>query len=166
MSGKIPTDEAFTYYASLGPGRSYAAVAARFGVNKRSVTRHAQLHGWQARLDGLEAKARQRSDAQILDAIVEANERHLKMFKAIQAKALGTLQALPLQSALAAVRSLDLSIKGERLILGEPTDRSAVAVEDIIKREAARWLGNESAVTWDDFLDPVPGDQPDDDDEP
>jgi hypothetical protein len=42
-----------------------------------------------------------------------------------------------------AVRALDLAIKQERLVIGEPTDRSAVSVEDVIRREYDRWISNE-----------------------
>jgi len=45
MARKIPAD-AFDYYASLGPDRSYRAVAERYGVSKRAVTKHAAAEGW------------------------------------------------------------------------------------------------------------------------
>ena len=35
---------------SLGPGRSYQAVADRYGVSKRAVTALAKRENWQARL--------------------------------------------------------------------------------------------------------------------
>ena len=39
MTGrKIPPEEAFSYYANLGPTRSYAAVAAHYHVSKRAIT--------------------------------------------------------------------------------------------------------------------------------
>ena len=51
--------------------------------------------------------------------------------------------AMPLDTAMNAVRALDISVKHERLIRGEPTDRAAVSVEDVVKREYDRWLTNE-----------------------
>ena len=38
MNRKIPPD-AFAYYFSLGPNRSYLAVAKHFGVSKQAVTK-------------------------------------------------------------------------------------------------------------------------------
>jgi len=38
------------------------------------------------------------------------------------------------------VRALDIAIKQERLVVGEPTDRTAVSVEEAIRREYARWM--------------------------
>jgi hypothetical protein len=68
------------------------------------------------------------------------NVRHLKSLRVIQAKALETLRTLPLSSAMDAVRALDIGLKGERVVRGEPSDRSAVSVEDTIKREYSRWM--------------------------
>ncbi len=42
-----------------------------------------------------------------------------------------------------AVRALDFSIKQERTIRGEPSDRTAVSVEDAIKREYERWMSTD-----------------------
>ena len=39
-----------------------------------------------------------------------------------------------------AVRALGLSIKQESVILGEPTDRTALSIEDTIRREYERWM--------------------------
>ena len=73
---KIPTD-AFDFYFSLGPGRSYQAVADKVGVSKRAVTKCADREGWQARLHDLERKARERSDDKIVESIDAMNSRHL-----------------------------------------------------------------------------------------
>ena len=170
---RIPP-ESFDFYVRLGPTRSYAQVAAHYGVHKRSITKFATRHGWARRLLEVETKARERSETSLVDAVDEMNQRHLKVAKLLQAKALQALQSMPIDTAMGAVRALDIGVKQERLVLGEPTDRSAVAVEDIIKREAARWLGNEGNVTWDDLAamgpggdgGPEPDDDADVDDEP
>jgi hypothetical protein len=39
-----------------------------------------------------------------------------------------------------AVRALSMAVRDERLIRGEPTDRSAIDVEEVIKREYQRWM--------------------------
>ena len=67
------------------------------------------------------------------------NTRHLKAFKVIQGKALEALRSMSLDSAMDAVRALDLAVKGERLTRGEPSDRTAVSIEDTIRREFDRW---------------------------
>ena len=39
-----------------------------------------------------------------------------------------------------AVRAIPLAVRELRVELGEPSDRTAVTVEDVIKREYARWM--------------------------
>ena len=58
----------------------------------------------------------------------------------IQARALEALRHMPLESAMEAVRALDIGIRQERLIRGEPSDRTAIQVEDVIRREYSRWI--------------------------
>ncbi len=56
------------------------------------------------------------------------NERHLKTLRLIQRKALEALASMPLGTAMEAVRALDISIAKERLVRGEPSDRTGVAL--------------------------------------
>lgn len=49
MRRKLPSD-AFTYYVSLGPDRTYGTVAKYFQVDKRTVLRHASAQKWQAQI--------------------------------------------------------------------------------------------------------------------
>jgi len=182
MSKRIPND-AFAYYVGLGPSRSYAKVAEHYDVHKRSLTRYAVRHNWQSRLLAAEAQADQRTDAAAVDAIEEMAQRHLKCCRAVQARALEALRAMPLTSASAAVRALDMALRNERLILGEPSERTAHSVEDVVRREFSSWMTEDvvDAESWDDGDDwgdledepnrpqlPSPSDDAltDDDDEP
>ena len=139
MTHKIPAD-AFHYYISLGVGRSYQAVADKYGVSKRAVTRRAVQENWQARAAELEAKARRNADQRAVETLKEANNRHLKLLRLVQTRAIEALKAMPLSTAMEAVRALDLTIRQERVLLGEPSDRTAVSVEDVIRREYERWM--------------------------
>jgi hypothetical protein len=149
MAGRIPPD-AFDHYFSLGPGRSYQAVAAQYGVSKRAVTKHAAKEDWQGRLKQLEEKARELSDKNAVESLDEMAARHLKILKAVQGKALGALKSLSLGNAMDAIRALDMSIKQERLVRGEPSDRTVVSVEETIRSEYERWMtvtgGSEDAA--------------------
>lgn len=139
MAGKLGPD-AFTFYVGLGPGRSYAAVAKHFGAAKRSVTALAHRERWQERLEAIERQAVARSEKRATESIEEMHERHLRSLRAIQGKALEALKAHSLDSAMDAVRALDLAIRGERTARGEPGDRTAVSVEDVIRKEYESWL--------------------------
>ena len=72
--------------------------------------------------------------------MADLNGRHLKMVRTIQAKGLEALRGMSLDRAVDAIRAIDLAIRTERLILGEPTERHATDIEAIIKREHERWL--------------------------
>ena len=136
---KIPPD-AFQYYVSLGPGRSYVAVAEKYHVTKRGVTKHAARKNWQPRLQEIECRARRTSEDKAVDSIGQMNDRHLKSLRVIQGKALEALRAMPLNSAMEAVRALDLAIRQERVVRGEPGDRTATTVEEKIRDEYENWL--------------------------
>ena len=139
MNRKIPQD-AFAYYWSLGPERSYQSVAEKYGVSKRAVTKVATKENWSQRLLEIEKKAHEKTDEKLAESLDQMNERHIRMCKMIQKKSLEALKSMPLTTAIEAVRALDLAIKQERLSRGEPTDRSVVSVEDMIRREYDRWL--------------------------
>jgi hypothetical protein len=136
---RLPED-AFQQYVNLGPARSYDALAKRLRVAKRSITRLAAREKWQERLTKIESHARERLDEKMVETMEAVNARHLKIFRAVLTKGLQALQAMPLLSAEAAVRAIEMAVRGERLVLGEPTDRNAVSVEEVIKREYENWM--------------------------
>ncbi len=139
MTRKIPPD-AFSYYVGLGLDRSYQALADHYGVSKQAVVKAAKRERWQERLVEIERKAQEGADKRAVDSLELMNERHLKTLQAIQARALEALKTMPLASAMEGVRALDLSITKERLVRGEPSDRTAVSVEDAIRREYDHWM--------------------------
>lgn len=138
MTAKIPAS-AFEYYVALGPGRSYRAVAERFGVSKRAVTKLALRDDWASRLLRVESEARAEADQRAVDTLREMNERHVKIARALQGRALEVLSRTPLETPRDVIRALELGVRQERLILGEPTERQA-NVEEVTRREMARWL--------------------------
>lgn len=139
MNRKIPPD-AFTFYASLGPGRSYQQVAEHYQVSKRAVTALADREDWQQRLAEIERRAREKADEKVMETLEDMNARHMKVLRFIQNKSIEALKTMPIESAMDAVRAYGLTLDKERTIRGEPTDRSAVSIEDTIRREYERWL--------------------------
>ena len=99
MSRKIPPDEAFMFYVGLGAGRSYQAVADKYKASKQAVTKLATRENWQTRLAKIERDARERSDQKATETLEQMTERHLRSYKAMQAKALEALRAHPLGTA-------------------------------------------------------------------
>lgn len=62
------------------------------------------------------------------------------MYQLIQSKALEALKTVTLKTALDAVRALDISIKGERYVRGEPEKVTTIQIEERIRIECERWV--------------------------
>ena len=152
MNRKLP-QEAFDFYVGQGVKRSYTSVAQRYGVSKGAVVALAKRERWQERLAEIEAKARKAGDEKAAESLEQIRARHLKAARVIQAKAIDALQSMSLQSAMDAVRALDLGVRTERLLLGDPSERTALSVEEVIREEMRDLLvleGDGSAVGEDE----------------
>ena len=134
MNRKLPPD-AFTFYFSLGPGRSYQAVAEKFDVSKRAVSNLAERENWQAKIAELERKAREQAEAKALETLDDMNERHLKVLRFIQGRAIDALKTMPIESAMDAVRAYTMSVDKERTIRGEPSDRTHIDLAEVTREE-------------------------------
>ena len=139
MAHKLPPD-AFTHYASLGPQRSYQAVAEHYGVSKRAVVTLAMKEKWQGRVLEMEQKSRHNLEKAVGETLEEMATRHVKMLHVIAGKALEALKSMPLDSAIDAVRALAIVIREERTVRGDPDDQKDASIEDIIRNEYQRWL--------------------------
>src|SRR6185436_10660602 len=106
MNRRIP-EAAFDYYVAQGPGRSYQAVAQQFSVTKRAVARCALREDWQGRLAKIEHAAREKTEKRLVETLDEMNERHLKIVKVVQGRALEALKSMPLSTGMEAVRALE-----------------------------------------------------------
>jgi hypothetical protein len=138
MERKLPSD-AFEYYLSLGLKRSYAMVAVHFGVSKVAVTNLATKEGWQARIRAHESQARATTDKKHVESLEEVRDRHLRAARLMQVKALEALRTMRLDDAMSAVKALELGVRTERLLLGEPTERTE-SVAALIRGEYERWM--------------------------
>lgn len=138
MAGKIPP-EAFDAYLSLGTSRSYEEVAKRLGVSKRAIVAKAKAERWQQRITEIERQARANSDRKAVESLEQVADRHLMLMKLVQSKALQALRTLPIGTAMEAVRALDLAVRQERTIRGEPSERTALSLEEIVRLEHERW---------------------------
>ena len=146
MNRKIPPD-AFSHYFSLGPTRSYQAVAEHYKVSKRAVTAMAEREGWQGRLTELEKQARTKTDEKVVETLEEMNVRHLKVLRYIQSKAIEALKSMPIDSAMDAVRAFGLTLDRERTIRGEPSDHSQVDIAQVTRDEMRRLLTTDPVGT-------------------
>ena len=139
MKRRLPHD-ALQYYYELGVDRSYEAVAAHYGVSKATVVRQAKSSRWQDRLRELEEKARQAFEKKVADQMEAVRERQLKAARALQSRAIELLMNPDPATAVKAAPALGIGWKHELLLLGDPTERSAVDIAALVERESKRWL--------------------------
>jgi len=148
---RIPSD-AFEFYVSLGPERSYKAVAEKYDVTKRAITKCANREDWPKRLEKIEHDARENSDKKLTETLEEVRNRHLQTVRAMTKRALQGLQQFQLTTGIEAMRAAEMAIKLERLILGEPSERTEMSVEEITRRELKDFLvaGDDEEEAQDD----------------
>jgi len=130
---------AYADYLALGPGRSYQALAERYGVSKTAVVNRAKKERWRDRIAELERQALERAEKKAVDEMEAVRERHLTEARFLQARALQVLKDQPPERAVRAAAALSIAWKHELLLLGEPTERQA-SIEEITKREIATLL--------------------------
>ena len=107
---KIPHD-AFEFYFSLGPERSYEKVAGRYGVTKRAVTKIAARENWQKRLEKVEAEARVKSDQKKVEALDAAKEQHMQALRLVLVRGIEALRRMQIDSPGDAVRAIGLAVR-------------------------------------------------------
>ena len=128
--GKLPA-EAFDAYCAMGEARSYAAVARKYGVSKRSITKRAAKEGWQQRLETIQRAARERADEQVIESLKAVHARHLRTLRAIQGKSLQALSSLPMTTAGEAARTMLAAMAQERDIYEIPGAEGSVTIQVI-----------------------------------
>lgn len=155
---RIPAD-AFAYYVSLGPGRSYQKVAEHYGVTKRAVTNLAKRERWQEQVEELEHAAHDSAKEKMRSEIEATYAQHLKALKLVFGKGVEALKGMAIDTPADAMKAIQLAIRETRVQLGDPTDRTAISLEETIKREYERWM-----TVVDDDEDADDGDEKREDD--
>lgn len=133
-------EKAFAEYVSMGEDRSYRAVAKKFGVTKRCIVDVSRRKHWLTRLAKIEADAREMADKRLTETRSEVHERHLRMIRAMAARAAQGLQAHAFDNARDSARAAEAAIKLEREVLGEPTMHLDVTVAQVTRREVESLL--------------------------
>jgi len=75
----------------------------------------------------------------------EVRDRHLMTIRAMHARALTALKQYPITSAMDGIRAAELTVKLERLVLGESSERTEMTVERVTREEIDRLLVNDDA---------------------
>lgn len=135
------SEDAFYIYLNLGSKRTIGAVAEKMSCDKATVYRHAKAEGWDDKIDAMEREANEVSRLKLFKEVQEMNERHISMYQMLQTRALKALKEMPIRTAMDAARALDIAIRGERLARGEPTKIEEYSVEERVRLQYKRWVG-------------------------
>jgi hypothetical protein len=114
------------------------ALSHKYKCSERAVAKVAKKERWQSRLDELEARARAKSDQQILESLEQMNDRHIRTARMLQAKGIAALQSLEIKGIPDALKAVQVGLEKERLIRGEPSER--VNIEEIVRAEYETWM--------------------------
>ena len=95
---------------------------------------------WQEQIEKLETAARETAQEKARSEYNAAYDRHMKALRLVFGKGVEALRNMSIETPADALRAIRMAIQEERLGLGEPTARTAVSIEDTIKREYDRWL--------------------------
>jgi hypothetical protein len=129
------TEDAFGYFVSLGAARRYQDVVDHFKVSKRTVVAAAKRENWAERLAKIDRDAQVNADLKIQETVEAMKIRHSKMLRAMATRAAKGLQEFPLTTGMEAIKAAEMVIKLERLLAGEPGDRTEIDIKEVTKRE-------------------------------
>lgn len=130
---RLDPQAAFTYWAALGPTRSYAAVAREFGVQDSTVLRRAKRMKWDERLARIEAPQREEDEQKLREAVADMNTRQVQLAQDLVRKGADSLVYLEPTSVAEALRLCEVGAKLERQALGEPESRKTLTIETILR---------------------------------
>jgi hypothetical protein len=120
--------EAFEYYVALGAERSYAKVAAHFGMTKRGVTKRAVDEQWSTRLLEVENDVVRRVEESCVDTVASMRVRHIAAARKLLDKALTALMEMKVESPRDAVRMAEAAVRIERITRDTVLHRVAIQV--------------------------------------
>jgi hypothetical protein len=99
------------------------------------VVKHAAKEGWQERLRDAQQRAREEANRKAVDTLQAVKDRQLQEARILEHRALEALRTLPPEKAAKAAMMLQIAWRHELLLLGEPSERTEVTVEEITQRE-------------------------------
>ncbi len=110
---------------------SYREISNRFGISLSTVKRYAALRDWPKRRQNATESGLAKHESRVIDEIAEADKRHLRMARTIQAvgnnalvllgKQLQTTENISTGNIQSAASTLKEGILLERIILGLPS---------------------------------------------
>ena len=98
-------------------------IAKRLGIKRQeTISDWRRGEGWEKERKLVEKVTNERVTKAVAETISEMNTRHLKEYQLLQTKGVQALKDIDPKTAHEALSMVDIGIKGERLVRGEPTE--------------------------------------------
>lgn len=98
-------------------------IAHRLGIQRaESIGEWRRSENWYREKDEIQKVTDERIALAIAETISEMNTRHLREYQLLQTKGVQALKEIGPKTAGEALSMVDVGIKGERLVRGEPTE--------------------------------------------
>ena len=98
-------------------------IAKRLGIQRsETIGEWRRNEGWDKERQYVQKVTDERVTQAIAETISEMNTRHLKEYQLLQSKGVTALKDIAPKTAHEALTMVDVGIKGERLVRGEPTE--------------------------------------------
>ncbi|MFH2053560.1 MAG: hypothetical protein ABIK96_13935 [bacterium] len=98
-------------------------IAERLGIQRpETVAEWRRAENWEEERQVIQRLMEEKIARAVTETLTEANARHLKEYQLVQTKGVQALKTMDPKSAGEAMAMIDIGIKGERLVRGEPTE--------------------------------------------
>ena len=117
MTRKYTDDDkrrSFELYYQMGEDRSYRAVGEDMGIGQQTISSWAKKGDWDGKCEKMHMQEVLKLDDMLVEKNVEASQRHIKLAKTIQYKALLALTRMKFKSATEASNALAKAVHIER----------------------------------------------------
>ena len=98
-------------------------IADQLGIQRaETIGEWRRNESWDKEREIIQQETDRRVSEAVAETISEMNSRHLKEYQLLQTKGVAALKRLDPKKASEALSMVDIGIKGERLVRGEPTE--------------------------------------------
>ena len=98
-------------------------IANQLGIQRsETIGEWRRTEGWEKERAIIQQETDRRVSDAVAETISEMNSRHLKEYQLLQTKGIAALKKLDPKRASEALAMIDVGVKGERLVRGEPTE--------------------------------------------
>lgn len=106
----------------LAGDRTDAQIASELGINRvDTIGQWRRNEQWEREKQIVRDETDRRVQDAVAESIADMNSRHLKEYQLLQTKGIQALRRLDPQKAHEAQAMIDVGVRGERLVRGEPT---------------------------------------------